>query len=130
MSFDVNVFGSFLPLVLGMSSLEGMPLNLNLVQGWNFDTIMGYLKTMSIAPHSLNKLRFLNYNKIKVQYVSSLPITFNDDVVFEFLPIHLPIGRYEQMQSMDRKYNGHVWCKVKTSNIKNNFGLGLEAFSA
>ncbi len=29
------------------------------------------------------------------------------------------------MWSMDRKYNGHVWYKVKTSNIKNNFGLGF-----
>ncbi len=26
---------------------------------------------------------------------------------------------------MDRKYNGHAWCKVITTNIKNNFGLNF-----
>jgi hypothetical protein len=26
------------------------------------------------------------------------------------------------MQGMGRKNNGHVWCKVITTNIKNNFG--------
>jgi hypothetical protein len=26
---------------------------------------------------------------------------------------------------MDRKHNGHAWCKVKTTNIKNDFGLGF-----
>ncbi len=31
-SFDMNVCGSFLPLVSGLSTLEGMPLNLNQVQ--------------------------------------------------------------------------------------------------
>jgi hypothetical protein len=25
-----------------------------------------------------------------------------------------------QMQRMDRKYDGHAWCKVITTNIKNN----------
>ncbi len=29
------------------------------------------------------------------------------------------------MQGMDRKYNGHAWCKVITSNIKNNFGFNF-----
>ncbi len=120
-------FGSFLPLVLGMSSLKGMPLNMNIVQGRSFDTIIGCLKAMSIAPYSSNKLKFLNYNKIKVQYVSFLPITFNNDIIFEFSPICLPISHSEQMQSMDHKYNDDVWCKVKTSNIKNNFGLGFRS---
>jgi hypothetical protein len=56
-----------------------------------------------------------------------LPIAFNDDIIFELPPIHLPIGHSGQMQGMDRNYDGHVWCKVKTSNIKNNFCLGLKA---
>jgi hypothetical protein len=82
---------------------------------------------MSIAPHLSNKLSSLNYNKIKVQYVSFLPIIFNDDIIFELLPIHLPIGHSGQMQGMDCKYDGHVWCKVKTSNIKKKFGLGFKS---
>jgi len=87
---------------------------------------MDYLKAMYIAPHLSNKLKSLDYNKIKVQYVSFLPNTFNDDIIFELLPIHFPIGDYGQMQGMDHKYNGHVWCKVKISNIKNSFGLGFK----
>jgi hypothetical protein len=43
--------------------------NLNQVQGWSFETIIDYLKPMSIAPHSSNELRSFDYNKIKVQYV-------------------------------------------------------------
>ncbi len=31
---------------------------------------------------------------------------------------------------MDHKYNGHPWCKVKISNIKNGFGLGLKTIGA
>ncbi len=31
-----------------------------------------------------------------------------------------------QMQGMDRKYDGHPWCKVITTNIKNNFGLSFQ----
>ncbi len=33
-----------------------------------------------------------------------------------------------QMQGMDRKYNGHTWSKVITTNIKNTFGLNLKKF--
>jgi hypothetical protein len=40
-------------------------------------------------------------------------------------PSHLPTSHFGQMQGMDHKYDGHAWCKVKTSNIKNNFGLGF-----
>jgi hypothetical protein len=69
---------------------------------------MDYLKAMYIASHLLNKLRSLDYNKIKVQYVSFLPITFNDDTIFELLPIHFPTSHYGQMQGMDHNYNGHV----------------------
>jgi hypothetical protein len=29
------------------------------------------------------------------------------------------------MQGMDRKYDGHAWSKVITTNIKNNFGLSF-----
>jgi hypothetical protein len=29
------------------------------------------------------------------------------------------------MQGMDRKYNGHAWWKLVTTNIKNNFGLNF-----
>jgi hypothetical protein len=125
-NFDVNVSSSFLALILDVYLEEDVPSNLNQVEGWSFKIIIDYLKAMSIGPHSSNELKSLNYNKIKVKYVSSSPITINS-IIFELSPIHLPIGHSRQMQVMDRKYNGHVWCKVKTSNMKNNFVLGFRS---
>jgi len=31
------------------------------------------------------------------------------------------------MQGMDNKHDGHVWCKVNTTNIKNNFNLTFQS---
>jgi hypothetical protein len=39
-----------------------------------------------------------------------------------FPTTHMP----SQMQGMDRKYDGHAWCKVITTNIKNNFGFSFK----
>ncbi len=127
MNFDANVSGLFLSSASNVYIVEDMPSNLNQVQGQNFEIIIDYLKVMSVAPHSSNKLRSLNYNKIKVQYVSFLPITFNNDIIFEFSPIHIPTSHFGQMQGMNHKCNGHAWCKVKTSNIKNSFSVGLRS---
>jgi len=49
---------------------------------------------MFVAPHSSNALRSLNYNNIKIKYVSFLSITFNDDIIVELPLIHLPIGHF------------------------------------
>jgi hypothetical protein len=91
---------------------------------------MDCLKALSVTPHSSNELRFLDYNKIKIQNVSSLPITFNDDVIFKLLRIHVPIRHFRQMQSMKHKYDGHAWCKVKISKSKIILVWDLEAPSA
>ncbi len=122
----MNVFGSFSTLVLNMYHLEDLPSNLNHVQGWSFETIIDCLKVMFVAPHSSNESRSLDYNTIKVKYVSFFHVIFNDNIIFELLPIHLPIGHSGQMQGMDYKYDGHAWCKVKTSNIKKKFGFGFK----
>ncbi len=120
---DINVSSSFLAPTSDVYPTEDVPSNLNYIQDQSFKTVIDCLKAMSIAPHLLNKLKSLDYNKIKIQFVSPLPITFNDKIIFEMPPICLPTGHYGQMQSMDHKYDGHAWCKVKTSNIKNNFSF-------
>ncbi len=52
---------------------------------------------------------------------NSCPIAFNGDVLFE-LPLRLlTIHNLSQMQGMDRKYDGHAWCKLVTTNKKNLF---------
>jgi hypothetical protein len=80
-SFDVNVFGSFPPPVSNVYIVDDVPSNLKRVKGRSFETVINCLKAFFVAPHSSNELS-LDYNKIKVQYVSFLPITFNNDIIF------------------------------------------------
>jgi hypothetical protein len=80
---------------------------------------------MVLLGHSSNELWNLDYDKIFLQKIQFLPITFNGDVMFKLLPIFSTIHRPSQMQGMDRKYNGHAWCKVITTNIKNKFGFNF-----
>jgi hypothetical protein len=50
-SFDVNVYSSLSPLVLGVSTLEGIPSNLDQVQHQNFEIVIKCLKKMFATPH-------------------------------------------------------------------------------
>jgi hypothetical protein len=70
-------------------------------------------------------IRQLQNGKFLVVYVPFLPTSFNGDVTFELSPLLTNIHSSSQMQGMDRKYNGHVWCKVIATNIKNSFGLNF-----
>jgi hypothetical protein len=108
MSFNMNVYGLFSALISNVYPMEDMLSNLNMVHVWSVENVIDCLKVMSVVPHLSNKLRSLDYNKIKVQYVSFLPITFNDNIIIELPPICLPTSHSGQMQSMDHKYNGHV----------------------
>jgi hypothetical protein len=65
-SFDVNVFGSFPLLILDVYIMESVLSNLNQIQGQSFEILIDYLKAMFVTPHPLNKLKSLDYNKIKV----------------------------------------------------------------
>jgi hypothetical protein len=67
----------------------------------------------------------LDYDKIPIQKIQFLLIVFYGDVLFELLPLLNAHGSSE-MQGMDRKNDGHAWCKVIATNIKNNFGLNFK----
>jgi hypothetical protein len=54
-----------------------------------------------------------------------LPTTFNGDILLELLPLPPSNPSSTQMQGMDKKYDGHAWSKVITTNIKNSFGLSF-----
>jgi len=58
--------------------------------------------------------------------VNCLPTKCNGDILFELLFIHHPLGHFEKLQGMDKKYDGHVWCKLQIGNIKNSFALGFK----
>jgi len=49
--------------------------------------------------------------------------------VFVFHPNQQPLGHSRQIQGMDKKFDGHVWNKVKMTNIKNSFNLVLSLFN-
>jgi len=40
------------------------------------------------------------------------PSKFNGDILFELHLICHALGDSNQLQGMDRKYDGHVWCKL------------------
>jgi hypothetical protein len=50
--------------------------------------------------------------------------------MFVFLPVQQPLGHSGQIQGIDRKLNGHVWNKVKMTNIKKKSNLVLGSLDA
>jgi hypothetical protein len=55
----------------------------------------------------------------KIQFFSTI---FGGDVLFELSPLLPNANNSSKMQGMDKKNDGHAWCKVITTNIKNSFG--------
>jgi hypothetical protein len=80
---------------------------------------------MALPRHTSNELQNLDYNKIPLYKVQFLSIAFDGDACFKFPPMLLTTHRPSQMQGMDTKYDGHAWCKVITTNIKNSFGFNF-----
>ncbi len=78
---------------------------------------------MSFAPCATLEFKELNYNTLWIKNVPSIISTFDVDILFEFPFIDNPHGHFGYMQGMDKKYNGHSWWKVKTTNIMNDFNL-------
>jgi hypothetical protein len=65
---------------------------------------------------------------MKIEAFNFLPMKSDNDVLFELPFICKPLGVSKHMQGMDIKYNSHAWCKVKTTNIKNFFWIGLSKY--
>jgi hypothetical protein len=104
-------------LLLGIT-----PLNIR----QNVQFVIECLHSMLLVRRKSNKFWNLDYDKIPIHYVLFTPTLFNGNVTFELPPLLANIHNSSQMQGMDRKYDGHVWCKVVTTNIKNSFGLNFK----
>jgi hypothetical protein len=76
---------------------------------------------MVLPRQTLNELQTLDYDKILLQKIQFLLIIFDGDILFELLLILSTAHNPSQMQGMDKKYDGHAWCKLVTTNIKNSF---------
>ncbi len=70
------------------------------------------LKAMSLTPQACFELKSLDYGAIIIEFVNCLPTKFNGDILFELPPIRHPLGHFEQLQGMDKKFDGHVCCKL------------------
>ncbi len=81
---------------------------------------------MALPRQSSNKLWNLDYDKIFVQKVQLLPTIFYGDVLVELLPLFLNNHSSFKNARMDKKDDGHAWCKVITTNIKNSFRLSFK----
>jgi hypothetical protein len=79
---------------------------------------------MVLPKQTSNKLQTLDYDKIPLWKIQFLLIAFND-ILFELLPIFFTVHNLSQMQGMDKKYDGHAWCKLVTMNIKKSFGFSF-----
>jgi hypothetical protein len=67
---------------------------------------------MSLAPDTCFKLKSFDYGVITIEFMNCLPTKFNGNMLFELPPFHHPLGHFRQLQGMDKKYNGHAWCKL------------------
>ncbi len=84
--------------------------------------VVDCLWAMFRAPHTTSKLCFSKLlNKLLIQKVPFVPIKFNGDVLFELPIVENLKCHFGQMRGMDKKYDNHAWCNVKTTNIKNDF---------
>jgi hypothetical protein len=80
---------------------------------------------MLVITHAFHELHNLDYHKITILAISFFPTTFNGDILFELPPLSPNNPSSIQMQGMAKKYDGHTWSKVITTNIKNSFGLSF-----
>jgi hypothetical protein len=90
-----------------------------------FSNVVDSLKATPLTPHACFELKSFDYGAITIEFVNCFPIKFNGDILFELLHVRYPLGQFKQLQGMDKKFDGHAWCKLQTSNIKNSFGLGF-----
>jgi hypothetical protein len=83
------------------------------------------LKLLATRPGSKNVLKSIDYESVRHEKVEFLPSVFDGDVIFEFPPLgpHAPHSHARLMFGMDKRFDGHAWCRTKTSNITNDLGL-------
>ena len=88
-------------------------------------SIMECLLRLASMRRSRNELSTMDLTSVTHETVPYLPAVFDGDVIFE-LP---PCGRTssasaaKNLEGMDKRYDGHPWCKLVTTNIHNSDNL-------
>ena len=85
-------------------------------------SIMECLLRLASMHRSQNELSTLDLSTIKHETVPFLPPVFDGDVIFELPPCgpSSSASRARNLEGMDKRYDGHPWCKLVTTNIHNS----------
>ncbi len=94
-----------------------------------FTSIVESSKVMSLISDTCFELKSFDYGAIIIEFVNCLPTNSMVTYSLNFLLVCHPLGHFRQLQ-VDKKYNGHAWCKLQTNNIKNSFRLGFRTQNA
>ena len=84
--------------------------------------IVDALKRIQAMKGVRNFFKTLDFNTLDIQRVKFLSPTFNGDVLFILPPVDKS-GSFHMMHGMDKRYDGHAWTKIVTSNIKSDVNL-------
>ena len=112
----------FTPIVSsGHSNLSRPPFHPN---SRECPSIMQSLRRLASIPGSRNELATIDYDKIAYHKVQYLPSMYNGDVIFELPPNRVSASSSKNgMDGMDKRFDGHTWCRTITSTIHNSQGL-------
>jgi hypothetical protein len=94
-------------------------------------TIVQCLHCLGSMPGSNNVLKKIDYDKLKIQEINHLLPRFDGTQLF-VLPaakVSSSQTRAKSLDGMDKQYDGHVWTKIQTTNIKNDVGFAFHLFT-
>jgi hypothetical protein len=75
-------------------------------------SVVHHLKLLATQPGSKNVLKSIDYESVR-----------HEKVEFPPLGADAPHSHPRLMFGMDKRFDGHAWCRTKTSNITNDLGL-------
>jgi hypothetical protein len=88
-------------------------------------SVVDLLNEMSQIQHISNKLRSLDYATMRIETINFLPMNLTMTCLRS--PCLQANGSFQIDARYGQKNDDHAWCKVKTANIKNSFGLGFQS---
>ncbi len=83
-----------------------------MLQVVTFSSIVDSLKAMFLTLHTYSESKSLDYKDITIEFVNCFATKFNGDILVELPLVYHPLGKSGQLQDMDRKFNGHAWCRL------------------
>ena len=104
------------------SSLPVLPIQTHVIPK---ASIMECLLQLAGMCRSQKKLSTMDLSTVRHETVKCLPPMFDGDVIFELPPCgpSSSASGAKNLEGMDKRYDGHPWCKLMTMNIHNSDNL-------